>query len=275
VIDLHLHTNASDGRCTPADLVARAAAASLSVISVTDHDTVAALREAAACGLDAGVRVIAGIEITAVWNDLDVHVLGYFINVRDPRLTAFLVGQREDRLRRVRLMTERLAALGTPVDDRAVFEPVAGQIPDAIGRPQVARALVKAGHAVSTNDAFERFLAEGRPAYVPRIGSRPEEVVALVRAAGGIASLAHPGLLGHDEIVPDMVDAGMQAIEVYHPDHDARAVEHYRGVAKRFRLVVTGGSDYHGDDEHGAASLGLFTLPGADLARLEALGERD
>ncbi|MGE5361251.1 MAG: PHP domain-containing protein [Bacteroidales bacterium] len=275
MIDLHLHTNASDGRCTPADVVARASAASLSVISVTDHDTVSALREVAAHGVAAGVRVIPGIEITAVWHDLDVHVLGYFLNIRDPRLVSFLERQRADRLRRVTLMLARLAHLGMAVDEAAVFQPVAGRAPDAVGRPQVARALVQAGHAADTNDAFARFLGEGRPAYVPRIGALPADVVKLVRAAGGVASLAHPAILGHDEIIGEMVAAGMQAIEVYHPDHDATAVDHYRDVARRYRLVATGGSDYHGDGEHGASALGVVTLPGADLARLEALGERD
>jgi 3',5'-nucleoside bisphosphate phosphatase len=274
LIDLHLHTNASDGRCTPAGLVARASAAGLSVISVTDHDTVGALPEAAACASAAGLRLVPGIEVTAVWNDRDVHVLGYYLDPAHAQLAAFLLEQRADRLRRVLAMLDRLAQLGMRLDADTVLAPVAGRTPDAVGRPQVARALVEAGHATDENDAFARFLSEGRPAYVPRIGCAPGDVVRLIAAAGGVASLAHPALLGEDELIPGMVKAGMQAIEAYHPDHDARAVDHYRDMARRFGLAVTGGSDFHGDDSHGAKEPGAVTLPAADFEDLKVRGER-
>jgi hypothetical protein len=271
MMDLHLHTNASDGRCSPRELVARASEASLSVISVVDHDTFAAQSEVAAVAAAAGLRVISGIEITAVWRGIDVHILGYYLDPAGEDLARFLERQREDRVRRVKVMLDRLRALGLSVDFEEVLVPVGDRAPHAIGRPQVARALVRAGYVADAREAFDRYLAEGQPGFVPRSGATPAGVVRLVVAAGGIASLAHPGLLDRDELIPGLVAAGMQAIEVYHPDHSPGIVAHYLGVAQRCRLAVTGGSDYHAEETHGASLLGRVTLPPADFECLEAL----
>ena len=231
MIDLHLHTNASDGRWSPAGLVARAADAGLSVVSVVDHDTFAAQSEVDAEAARAGIGTVAGIEITAVWHGLDVHILGYYLDPAAADLAQFLDRQRADRVRRVHAMIDRLRGLGVHLDFGRVVSPGGGTPPHAIGRPQVAQALVAAGHVADLREAFERYLGDSRPAFVPRIGATPAEVVRLVVAAGGIASLAHPGLLGLDEIIPDLVAAGMQAIEVYHPEHPPETVAHYRAVA--------------------------------------------
>jgi predicted metal-dependent phosphoesterase TrpH len=271
VIDLHLHTNASDGQCSPGELVDLASASGLSIISVVDHDTFAAQAEVADFAHRAGLRVVTGIEITGVWQGLDVHVLGYFLDPSNPVLTRFLEAQIADRARRVRDILERLRALGVPVDRADVTAPVGSRTPHAIGRPQVARALVRAGYVGDMREAFDRFLAEGRPAFVPRSGATPSEVVRLIVAAGGIASLAHPGLLDRDDLIPSLVGAGMQAIEVYHPDHAADAVDLYRNIARREALAVTGGSDFHGEETHGASWLGRITLPDEDFDRLERL----
>jgi predicted metal-dependent phosphoesterase TrpH len=271
MIDLHLHTNASDGRCSPHELVARAAAAGLSVISVVDHDTFDAQKEVADLAADAGLRVVSGIEITAVWNDVDVHVLGYYLDPANADLAGFLERQRQDRLRRVRVMLDRLRALGVPVEFEQVVVPVGSRTPHAIGRPQVARALVRAGYVADTREAFDRYLAEGRPGFAPRSGATPADVVRLVVTAGGVASLAHPGLLDRDELIPGLVAAGMQAIEAYHPDHPPQVVTRYLGLAERWRLVVTGGSDYHAEEAHGVSLPGRVTLPLVDFERLEAL----
>ena len=270
MIDLHLHTDASDGRCSPGELVARAAAVGLSVISVVDHDTFAAQPEVAVEAARAGLRAVPGIEITAVWQGLDVHVLGYYLDPGRPDLARFLENQRADRVRRVHAMLDRLGALGMRVDFEQVAAPSGARAPHAIGRPQVARALVERGYVGGTDEAFARYLGEGRPAFVPRIGATPAEVVALVVVAGGVAALAHPGLLGRDEVIPGMVAAGMQALEVYHPDHPPETVARYQAVAKRHGLAVTGGSDYHADEGR-AAALGRVTLPPADFERLDAI----
>jgi predicted metal-dependent phosphoesterase TrpH len=274
MVDLHLHTNASDGRCSPAELVARASAAGITVLSVVDHDTFDAQPDVARHAATAGLRAVTGIEITAVWNGIDVHVLGYFLDPPSADLRRFLERQREDRVRRVQAMLDRLRALGVPVPFEDVVVPVGSRPPHAIGRPQVARAMVRAGHVANIHEAFDRYLAEGQPAFVPRSGSAPADVVRLIVASGGIASLAHPGLLGRDELIPALATAGMQAIEVYHPDHSPEVVACYSAIAQRCGLAVTGGSDYHGEQTHGAPLLGRVTLPSKDFERLDTLARR-
>ena len=196
-IDLHLHTTASDGRCTPRELVERAARAGVSVMSVTDHDTIAAVPEVRAAAREYGVRAVSGIEITAVDNQRDIHVLGYFLDTDDEALGLFLLAQRAARIARVEAIGARLAMLGVPIAvDTLVVETsaVSGR---SIGRPQVARAMVAAGHVTNVQEAFDRWLAHGRPGFVPREGASTETVIRVIRGAGGIASLAHPGKLGH------------------------------------------------------------------------------
>jgi predicted metal-dependent phosphoesterase TrpH len=275
VIDLHLHTTASDGRCPPAGIAAVARRAGLSVISVTDHDTVAGLERAAEGASAEGVRLVPGIEITAVQEDADVHVLGYFFDARDTRLASFLAAQRADRVRRFREMGARLAALGMPIDVEKVIERVEGEGSGrSIGRPLLARALVDAGYLESRRDAFDRYLVEGGPAWVPRRAPSPAEVVGVIHDAGGVASLAHPGLLGHDEWIPPLAAAGLDAIEVYYSDHSPELTIHYRELASRLRLAMTGGSDYHGDAAHGPERPGACVLPADVFEELSARRSR-
>jgi predicted metal-dependent phosphoesterase TrpH len=270
VIDLHLHTTASDGRLTPTQLVARAAAAGLSVISVTDHDTTAGLAEASGAARQHGLRLVNGIEITAVERRRDVHVLGYFFDPGSPALAEFLRGQRADRLRRLTRMIDRLHELGFAVATDALLRDASQGGGRTIGRPQLADALVAAGHAGNRREAFDTLLGEGKPAYVPRTGATVGEVAAIVRAAGGVASLAHPGLMKLDDAIPDFVAAGLPAIEVWHGDHDAATTERYRALAEGLSVGMSGGSDYHADNSHHVAGLGVVTVPPAALADLEA-----
>jgi hypothetical protein len=271
VIDLHLHTIASDGRLEPEALVARAYAAGLTVMSVTDHDTTAALPAVHAAAAAVGLIVVPGIEVTAVLARRDVHVLGYFIDPFAPVLVEFLAGQRADRVRRAVEMGERLAALGAPIDTTPMVE--RGNAPGerAVGRPQIAQALVAEGHVETTREAFDRFIGQGKPAFVPRQGATPADVVDIIGRAGGVASLAHPALLGRDDIIPALADAGLTALEAYHGDHDAATGRRYVEMAEALGLLVTGGSDFHGDESHHYATLGSVGLPEADY---RALAER-
>ena len=261
MIDLHTHTTASDGRCTPPELVSRASAAGVRVLSVTDHDTVAAWEAASTACAAAGIELVPGIEISAIAGGADVHVLGYFIDVHAPALQSFLAEQRRRRIDRVRQMIDRLGSLGISLDADAILAPGIKDSSKAAGRPWIARALVAGGHVESTSEAFERWLSRGRPAFVPRLGARPEEVFARIHEAGGIASLAHPGLLGHDEWIAGFASAGLDAVEAHHPDHDAESTLRYLGLANRLGLAVSGGSDYHADQAHGAAGPGGVSLP--------------
>jgi len=268
VIDLHTHTTASDGRCTPAELVARAASAGVTVLSVTDHDTVAGCEPVAAACEAARIEFVPGIEITAVRDQADLHVLGYFIDTASAPLRTFLTDQRRQRIDRVRQMIGKLVPFGIRLDADAIVQPAIDDPSRSVGRPWIARALVAAGYVESVNDAFGIWLSRGKPAFVPRESAAPEQVIERIHQAGGIASMAHPVLVGHDEWIEPLVEAGLDAIEVYHTDHDKAATKHYRALAERLKVGISGGSDFHGDESHGAASPGTVSLPREDFERL-------
>ena len=270
MIDLHLHTTVSDGTLTPRELVVRVAAAGLTTIAVTDHDTTAGLAEARAAAARAGLSFIHGIEITAVENGRDVHILGYYIDPDEPRLTIFLEAQRADRIRRVHEIAERLMAQGCAVDAGAILHCAAPREGRSVGRPQIADVLVARGYAADRDEAFDRYLGDGGSAFVPRRGASAADVVRVIGNAGGIASLAHPGLTKRDDLIPELAAAGLAAIEVRHSDHDAETERRYRALARAHDLAVSGGSDYHGDNSRRAPCLGAVVLPLEDFARLEA-----
>jgi 3',5'-nucleoside bisphosphate phosphatase len=268
LIDLHTHTTESDGRCAPADLVARAAAAGVTVLAVTDHDTVSGCKAAAAACTEAGISFVSGIEVTAVCADQDVHMLGYFVDVDAPALRMFLSAQRQQRLVRLRQMLAKLATFGIHLDADRILQPAIDDPRKSAGRPWIARALVAGGHAVDADDAFDRWLERGRPAFVARLGPSPAEVIAQIHDANGLASLAHPALVGHDEWIGDLVASGLDALEAYHSEHDEAATNRYLAMAARFGIAVSGGSDFHGDPTHGPAQPGAIALPPAEYERL-------
>jgi len=268
LIDLHTHTTASDGLLSPSELVARAGAAGVDVLGVTDHDTVAGCADAAEACRHRGVTFVPGIELTAVRAAADVHILGYFVDPGSATLEMFLAGQRRMRIDRVLAMIERLRSLGFDLDAEAIVRPAIENPATSIGRPSIARALIDAGYVENAGEAFDRLLMRGRPAFVPRTGAGPERVIACIHDAGGLASLAHPGLVGHDEWIPELAVAGIDALEAYHSDHDASATARYAALARQHRLLVTGGSDFHGDPTHGPAAPGDVSLPAEEFERL-------
>ena len=260
MIDLHMHTTASDGVLTPAALMDRAFAVGIRTLSVTDHDTMAGIADAAAAAASHGMEFLPGIEITAVDNQRDVHMLAYFLDPDPPGLASFLVDQRSDRSRRAREMSEKLAGLGVPIDIDDLIS-VAEADGKAVGRPSVAQALVDAGHVVSVQEAFGRWLADDGAAYVPRVGISPTDVVRLVARNGGVSALAHPKLLRKDDLVPSLAKAGLGAIEVYHSQHATSDESHYLRLAEQYQLAVCGGSDFHGDQYHRAKRFGKVGVP--------------
>jgi predicted metal-dependent phosphoesterase TrpH len=269
MIDLHLHTTASDGRSAPDALVGEAVSAGCRAVAVTDHDTTAAIEPVRVAAERVGVEFVPGIEMTAVDRARDIHVLGYGIDPADETLAAFLAEQRTIRRERIASIAQKLADLGVPVDLDAVVE-AAARSGRSLGRPAVAAALVSAGHVRDVQDAFDRFLAEGQPAHVPREGASPLVIVGYIRRAGGVASLAHAGKYHRDDLIAPMVAAGMEAIEVYHPDHQPADVERYLQAADRYGLLVTGGSDYHGPGSGRSDALGRVGLPEAHYRALIA-----
>lgn len=230
-------------------------------MSVTDHDTMAAFRQAEQAAASLGMTVIPGIEITSVHRGKDVHVLAYFLSESAPGLQDLLTSQRKQRVDRAVEIARRLAGLGAPIDVQPFIEAAAAPGGKAIARPQIAQALIVAGHVASVAEAFDKYLGEDSPAYVPHTGASPAEVVALVTAGGGIASLAHPGYRPQDEIIPGLIEGGLEAIEVFHSSHDTEAQARYLEIATRHNLLVTGGSDYHGEGTRRAEFFGVTNLP--------------
>lgn len=249
--------------------MARAAAAGIATLSVTDHDTTGGLDEAREAASTRGLTFVNGIEITAVEDEQDVHVLGYFLDPSHQALRRFLVRQTDDRIRRVREMAARLEAVGAPIDPGPL---VARGLEEgrSVGRPHVAAALLARGYVSSWDEAFQKYLGQGKPAFVPRCGASAGEVVRTIHDAGGLASLAHPGLSRIDPLIPRLARAGLDALEALHTDHDAATEARYRAMAAALGLAVTGGSDFHGDAGGRRCGLGELTMSAEDFARLEA-----
>jgi predicted metal-dependent phosphoesterase TrpH len=263
--DLHLHTNFSDGTYTPEELTAEAKRCGLAAVALTDHDTVeGCARMAAACGAS-GIEFIPASELTAEQDGEELHLLGYFLNVNHPRLLSELAKFQAVRQERIREMVARINQLNIPLRAEAVFTLANCRAP---GRPHVARALVQAGLCRSLDEAFERFLRKGRPAWVPKYRISAADAIALVHEAGGLAVLAHPGLNKSDNVIPALVAAGLDGIECFHTKHSTLMGEHYLEMADHHHLLVTGGSDCHGLNK-GKPLIGTIKIPYEHVERMK------
>jgi len=267
-VDLHVHSTASDGEFAPAVVARRAHGVGLAAIALTDHDTTAGVAEAAAAGDGLGVRVIAGCEfsVKAPWGEL--HLLGYFLPTADERLDDFLTETRAARRRRGEQMVERLRGIGIDIDTGQVAA-VAGE--GAVGRPHVARALVARGVTATIGEAFHRFLRRGRPGFVEKPLPALDQVTGLIHAVGGLAVAAHLRGHGDEPTIRRLRDQGLDGIEVRHPSHERFDEQRLTDIAARLGLAVTGGSDWHGDEDPGTshAGLGDLDVPAAWLEDLE------
>lgn len=257
-VDLHAHTTASDGLVSPSQLVDMARQQGLRVLAVTDHDTTNGVDEALHAAT-AALTIVPGVEINTNVDGRETHVLGYYIEHHDPSLQRFLSEQRNGRDVRAERMIERLGDHNIHLDLMAIRTQAAGA---ALGRPHVARALVAAGHARSVQDAFDQWLGIGRPAYAARPNFTPEEAVAVIRKAGGVAVLAHPAsMLELETRVSRLVDVGLAGIECYYPGYSTSVTAALVAVARRYGLVPTGGTDFHGTDMKHGRALGAVFVP--------------
>ncbi len=253
-LDLHVHTTASDGAWSPEQVV-EGALGRLDALAIADHDTVAGLAAALAAVEGEALEIIPAVEVSSTWRGRDIHVLGYFVDPGAPSLQAH--AERAVRLREDRLvgMVARLRDQGVDVEMDWVLE-AAGPDRSALGRPHLARALVRGGHAASVPDAFNRWIGDEHPAFIPTELASPMEAVELIGDAGGIAVWAHPPEDTVDALLPSLVDAGLRGLEVFRPRSPQDLVRRLQGVAKRHGLLVTGGSDWHTPDA--GPSLGDF-----------------
>jgi len=269
--DLHLHTNFSDGTYTPEELVSQAAKHQLAAIALTDHDTVEGCERAATACKAAEIEFIPGAELTAEQDDNEIHILGYFLDTHNKKLLEEIAKFQAVRQDRIREMVARLNALNVPLKVEDVIALANCRSP---GRPHVARALVKAGFVKSLDEAFERFLKRHRPAFVPKAKISSQVAIELIHQAGGLAVMAHPGLNRTDEVIPDLVEAGLDGIECFHTKHSTAVSEHYLEIADKYNLLVTGGSDCHGMSK-GKPLIGTVRLPYQHVEKLkEAAAQR-
>ncbi|MEO5956612.1 MAG: PHP domain-containing protein [Nitrospiraceae bacterium] len=262
-IDLHLHTTHSDGSLSPTDVLRLAHKAGVTALAITDHDIVTGMPEAIAAGAELGIEIIPGVEISSRVGNSELHILGYFLHWQDPELNQRLATLRESRHSRNPQIIERLRALGLDVTYEEV-RALAGT--DAVGRPHIARLLMDKHYVTSAKDAFDRYLADGRPAYVARELPSPADAIAWIRAAGGVAVLAHPTwakVSGEslNALLITLKAEGLGGIEVHYSSHTKRQTREYHDLAKRLDLLITGGSDFHGitkpDIEVGTGKGGL------------------
>lgn len=271
-IDLHTHSNVSDGTDSPAKLVSEAAAAGLDVVALTDHDTFDGLAEAVAQGGRVGVQVVRGIEVSCSRGGQSVHLLAYGADPIDDALAAEMATVRNGRTGRLAPVLEKLAELGVGVSEGEVLRFV-GDSP-SVGRPHIADALVAAGHVRDRTEAFDRFLADGGPAHVHRYAIDVARGIDLVHGAGGVAVIAHPWGRGRRRVLPPAVLAeltaehGLDGFEVDHQDHDAATRAELRSLGEELGVLMTGSSDYHGTGKRDH-DLGCNTTDPAVFAELE------
>jgi len=264
-VDLHVHSTASDGTRAPDDVVREAKRVGLTAIALTDHDTLDGIAAATATGAALGVRVVPGIELSAVEGDAETHILGLHLSDTG-QLDSQLVALREMRRGRAERIVVRLNELGVRIEMAAVLEQAGG---GAIGRPHVARAMIAEGWAVDFRDAFDRYLGSGRPAYIPKERLSAADAIAAIHSAGGLAILAHPSQSGTRDRIEAFARAGIDGVEVRHPSHSPEDVARLTALVDFFGLVPSGGSDWHGASE-GARTLGMMRVPEAWLERQDA-----
>ena len=266
-VDLHTHTTASDGTYAPRDLVIEAASRGVRVLAITDHDSTEGLPEAfEEAERRRPLELLPGIEINCDVEGAEIHVLGYLMDWQAPWFQEFCREQRRERRERVHRMAERMAALGMPFDADEVFALVKE---GSAGRPHVAQVMVAHGYVKTVRQAFDKYLAAGRPGHVPRKKLTPEDAVRLIRRAAGVPIFAHPGLASRDELIPGLIAAGLMGIECYYTEHSAQQRATYLQICKDQDLVATGGSDFHGPQVR-ASTLGSPSVPMAAVDALRA-----
>lgn len=264
--DLHLHTNRSDGYNSPKELIDLVRRHELRAIAIVDHDDVSGVQEAMDYASSFGIDVISGVELSVSYLHYDLHILAYCFDHQNSQLVEHLKMVRIERLKRARKIVEKLNKLGMPISFDAVLKKAGS---GSVGRPHVANVLLDEGYVYSFQDAFNRFLGDGKPANIDKYRLDIQTTISLVRDAGGICSIAHPGLqLGQDDLL-FLIKAGVHGIEVVHPKHNEEEARNYRELAQAYGLVETGGSDFHGGKK-GDDVLGKYTIPLAAVDKIRA-----
>ncbi len=275
LFDLHVHSTASDGTLSPEELINEAVSMGLLGIAITDHDTTDGLQIAEKYLSTHGIALdfIPGIEMNTELGEYEVHILGYYIDYNNHRLQERLSEIRGQRQQRAKSMVDKLCELGLKIDYEDVIS-LAGS--DLIARPHVAMAMVKAGYVENIKEAFNKYIGKGKPAYVNRYKFTPDEAIELIEQAGGIAVLAHPGLITDQSLMPNILDMGIVGLEVYYPEHNEEQIEAFLNLARDNRLLITGGSDFHGlNSSESRAQLGATGINSVHMSKMKALNKNN
>jgi predicted metal-dependent phosphoesterase TrpH len=272
-VDLHIHTTASDGKYTPAEIVAKAARLGLEVIAITDHDSIEGIIPALkAARKYPDLKVIPGVEISTDMPEGQAHVLGYFPDYKSRKLKSALERFRSSRETRARGMVSRLSNLGVEIDWERVQE-IAGE--GSVGRPHIAEAMLEKGYIKSFNEAFNKYIGHNGPAYVEREKMTPAEAVGLILQVKGLPVLAHPFTVNNtEEMIAGLKEAGLIGVEAYYKDYSAEQTDLLVGLAEKYDLIATGGTDYHGIDDNNEIMMGGVAVPMEVVSQLAAFADK-
>lgn len=269
-VDLHIHSTTSDGVLTPSEVVYAALERRLRAIALTDHDSLGGIAEAQAAVAGTELELIPGIEVSTEGSWGDLHFLGYYVDPENPFLRSQLARLQEARLERARKMVRKLARMGMPMAWEKVRALAGG---DSVGRLHIGRALFQQGYVNSVQEAFERYIGHGGPAYASRLRLPCGEVIEAIGRAGGVAVLAHPVKSEAVDLIPKLASLGLQGLEVYYPSHSPEEIDQLRDLCRRYGLLATGGSDFHGSGHEEGVPIGGVFVPMACVADLrEAVG---
>jgi predicted metal-dependent phosphoesterase TrpH len=241
-VDLHSHTNLSDGFYSPEALIHKAKDVGLEILSITDHDSVNAIEEATSIGREFGIEIIPGVEISSDLRGIEVHILGYFIDITNKELEHYLTFFREERIRRASRIVDKLNQIGIEISLDDVMKIAKNS---AVGRPHIAQALLENGLVDSYQGAFNKYIKNGGPAYEKKVHLSPQSAFKIISDAGGLSFIAHPGNMSQN-LIKELIDAGADGIEVIHPSHSKDLIRFYRGIVNEYFLLESGGSDFHG-----------------------------
>lgn len=266
-VDLHIHTNCSDGVYSPQEVVVRAKKAGLDVISITDHDNLAGIEAATEYGREMDVEVIPGVEISTEIDDKEIHLLGYFIDIRHEEFQKYLSFFRQERYNRAVRIVKKLNKLGI---DLSIENVLKISKDSAVGRPHIAHALIEAGYISNFYEAFDKYIGNNCPAFERKIHVSPQSALKLISDAGGLSFIAHPGYIS-EKILMSLIKSGIDGIEVIHPSHNSSQIKFYRGIVNEYCLLASGGSDFHGGRREDENNLGHYVISNSAILAMQKM----